>query len=142
MVRPYYHCRRCRRGHIPWDQAAGLGVAALTPAASEVASIAGVRTSFARSAEVTLQKRCGLRLSESTVQRVTEAAGQRLSELQHQKVKLGADRVWPWQRDACGKSCAYAGLDATGVRQQGEHGAKADGRMGLCGHSLQSAQRA
>ncbi len=104
-------------------------MATLTPAASEVASIAGVQTSFAQSAEVTLQKLCGLRLSESTVQRVTEAAGERLSELQREKVKLGADRVWPWQRDAHGKSCAYVGLDATGVRQQGVGGAKAEGRM-------------
>jgi hypothetical protein len=129
VARPYYHCRRCRRGYVPWDRAVGLGVATLTPAASEVASIAGVQTSFAQSAEVTLQKLCGLRLSESTVQRVTEAAGERLSELQSQRVKLGADRVWPWQRDARGKSCAYVGLDATGVRQQGERGAKAEGRM-------------
>ena len=53
----------------------GLGVATLTPAASEVASIASMQTSFAQSAEVTLQKVCGLRLSESTVERVTEAAG-------------------------------------------------------------------
>lgn len=104
-------------------------MATLTPAASEVASIAGVQTSFAQSAEVTLRKLCGLRLSESTVQRVAEAAGQRLSELQHKKVQLGADRVWPWQRDARGKRCAYVGLDATGVRQQGAGGAKAEGRM-------------
>src|ERR1700733_14590962 len=71
--RPYYHCRSCRQGHIPWDRAVGLGVATLTPAASEVASLAGVQTSFAQAAEVTLQKLCGLRLSESTVERVTEA---------------------------------------------------------------------
>jgi len=107
----------------------GLGVATLTPAASEVASIAGVQTSFAQSAEVTLQKLCGLRLSESTVQRVTEAAGERLSQLQTQKVKLGPDRLWSWQRDARDKTCAYVGLDATGVRQQGAGGAKAEGRM-------------
>ena len=68
---------------MPWDAELGLGVATLTPAASEVASIAGVQTSFAQSAEVTLHKLCGLRLSESTVERVTEAAGQRLANLLH-----------------------------------------------------------
>ena len=129
LTRCYYHCRGCRRGHVPWDQALGLSVATLTPAASEVASIAGVQTSFAQSAEVTLQKLCGLRLSESTVERVTEAAGARLAKLQSQKVTFGARQPWVWQRDARGKRCAYVGLDAISVRQQGANGAKADGRM-------------
>jgi hypothetical protein len=78
LKRCYYHCRRCGQGHVPWDESLGLGAAALTPAASEVASIAGVQTSFAQSAETTLHKLCGLRLSESTVERVTEGAGVRL----------------------------------------------------------------
>jgi hypothetical protein len=133
LTRCYYHCRVCRRGHVPWDVELGLGAAALTPAASEVASIAGVQTSFAQSAEVTLQKLCGLRLSESTVERVTEAAGQRLTKLQCDKVTFGEEQPWRWQRDACGRRCAYVSLDATGVRQQGAEGAKAEGRMAYVG---------
>ena len=108
-------------------------MATLTPAASEVASLAGVQTSFAQSAEVTLQKLCGLRLSESTVERVTEGAGARLAKLLEEKVTFGERKPWAWQRDARGKTCAYVGLDATGVRQQGERGAKADGRMAYVG---------
>jgi hypothetical protein len=127
----------------------GLGVSTLTPAASEVTSIAGVQTSFAQSAEVTLQKLCGLRLSESTVERVTEAAGERLARLLEEKVTFGEKKSWCWQRDARGKTCAYVGLDATGVRQQGENGAKAEGRMAYVGmlynprskHDLQPPQR-
>jgi hypothetical protein len=129
IKRHYYHCGRCHQGCSPRDRRLGLGTAHLTPAASEVASIAGVQSSFAQSAEVTLQKLCGLRLSESTVERVTEAAGARLAELQSQKVTLGERKPWAWQRDACGKSCAYVGLDATGVRQQGQRASKAEGRM-------------
>jgi len=129
LTRCYYHCRGCRQGHVPWDQALGLGVATLTPAASEVASIAGVQTSFAQSAEVTLQKLCGLRLSESTVERVTEAAGERLGKLLADQKTFGKHQPWAWQRDARGKCCAYVGLDATGVRQQGERASKAEGRM-------------
>jgi hypothetical protein len=106
-----------------------LGVATLTPAASEVASIAGVQTSFAQAAEVTLQKLCGLRLSESTVERVTESAGGRLARLLGERITFGVLGPWRWQRDARGRTCAYVGLDAISVRQQGEHGAKADGRM-------------
>jgi hypothetical protein len=118
---------------VPWDAELGLGVATLTPAASEVASIAGVQTSFAQSAEVTLHKLCGLRLSESTVERVTEAAGQRLANLLHEKVTFGDETPWAWQRDAQGRRCAYVGLDATGVRQQGPAAAKAEGRMAYVG---------
>lgn len=101
----------------------------LTPAAAEVASIAGVQTSFAQAAEVTLQKLCGLRLSESTVERATESAGARLQKLLDGKIIFAESRRWAWQRDARGKTCAYVGLDAITVRQQGSKGAKADWRM-------------
>ncbi len=111
----------------------GLGVATLTPAASEVASIAGVQTSFAQAAEVTLQKLCGLRLSESTIERVTEAAGARLAKLLDKKVVFAERQSWQWQRDAQGRTTAYVSLDATGVRQQGECGARAEGRMAYVG---------
>ncbi len=108
-------------------------MATLTPAASEVVSIAGVQTSFGQSAEVTLKKLCGLRLSESTVERVTEGAGERLSKLLEEKVTFGEKKSWAWQRDARGKTCAYVSLDATGVRQQGQRGARAEGRMAYVG---------
>jgi len=133
LKRCYYHCRSCGRGHVPWDRSLGLGVTALTPAASEAASIAGVQASFAQSAEVTLQKLCGLRLSESTVERVAEDAGARLRTLLEDKTTFGPETPWAWQRDARGRTCAYVGLDATGVRQQGQRGAKAEGRMAYVG---------
>jgi len=134
IKRHYYHCGRCHHGCFPRDQRLGLGAAHLTPAASQVASIAGLQTSFAQSAEVTLQKLCGLRLSESTVERVTEASGERLATLLHDKVTFDEPgQPWTWQRDARGKRCAYVSLDATGVRQQGAGGAKAEGRMAYVG---------
>jgi hypothetical protein len=149
LRRHYYHCRSCRRGCFPRDQRLGLAASHLTPAASQVASIAGVQTSFAQSAEVTLQKLCGLRLSESTVERVTEATGERLSKRLHGKATFDDDKPWTWQRDARGQRCAYVSLDATGLRQQGENGAKAEGRMAYVGmiynprskHDSQSPER-
>jgi hypothetical protein len=133
LGRAYFHCRHCGAGHVPLDQALGLNATSLTPAASEVVSIAAVQTSFAQVAEVTLQKMCGLRLSESTVERVAEGAGQRLAELLQEQATFGEDAPWTWQRDARGRRCAYVSLDATGVRQQGAHGEKADGRMAYVG---------
>jgi len=133
LKRSYYHCRHCHQGIVPWDQELGLSSAALTPAASEVSSLVGVQTAFAQAAEVTLRKLCGLRLSESTVQRATESAGARVAKLLQDKVTFGKEEVWAWQRDAQGQRCAYVSLDATGVRQQGEQGARSEGRMAYVG---------
>jgi hypothetical protein len=68
-----------------------------------------VQTSFAQSAETTLHKLCGLRLSESTVEHVTEGAGVRLRKLLVDKATFGEERPWAWPRDAQGRSCAYVG---------------------------------
>jgi hypothetical protein len=95
--------------------------------------MAGVQTSFAQVSDRTLKKMCGLRLSESTVERVTEEAGRRWSDLLAQGKTLGKKRPWAWQRDTAGRTCAYVSLDATGVRQQGPRGARAEGRMAYVG---------
>lgn len=137
LKRAYYHCRSCGQGHVPLDQEVGLAASHLTPAASEVTCLAGVQTSFAQASETTLRKMCGLWLSESTVERTTESAGERLRELLaagETFAKLaGESKPWQWECDARGRTCAYVGLDATGIRQQGEGAVKADGRMAYVG---------
>ena len=129
----YYHCRRCRRGGKPWERTLRLKQNALTPAAEEIVALAGVLGSFADGAQRVLHKMAGLRLSESTVERTTEAAGRRVREQLDQGKSLGPTRDWAWQRDAVGRRCAYVSLDATGVRQQGPGGSHADGRMAYVG---------
>jgi len=42
---------------------------------------------------------------------------------------LGPKVDWPWPKDYEGQRCASVELDATGVRQQGEDGGPAEGRM-------------
>jgi hypothetical protein len=118
---------------MPLDRTLGLNESHLTPAAAEVTSIAGLQTSFAQASEVTLKKLCGLKLSESTVERTTEAVGERLAKLLEDQITFGDSETWAWQRDAQGRSCAYVSLDATGVRQQGEGGARSVGRMAYVG---------
>ncbi len=133
LDRCYYHCRACVRGHLPWVQELGLTDNSLTPAAAEITCIAGVQTSFSKASDVTLRKLIGLRLSESTVERTTESTGERLDGLLKDRVRLGEPCAWKWQRDACGRKCGYVSLDATGVRQQGPRGARAEGRMAYVG---------
>ena len=71
--RAYYHCPACHAGHVPVDAALGFSASKLTPGAEEVATLAGTTDSFAEAAEKFLPKMSGLRLSESTVERTTEA---------------------------------------------------------------------
>jgi hypothetical protein len=131
--RAYYLCRVCGKGLFPFDRDAGMTARDLTPALERVATLAGaVADSFEKGAEL-LEEMAGVRLSESTVERTTEDAGQRLAELVAADVPLGPKRDWPWHKDYEGKTCAYVELDATGVRQQGAGGGAAEGRMAYVG---------
>jgi hypothetical protein len=127
--RAYYYCHRCG-GTAPWDLEVGLTPKRLTPAAEELVTLGGtVSNSFAEASEKVLPKMAALKLSESSVQRTSESAGQRLGELLKQKKVLGGPTTWHWHKDARGKTCAYVSIDATGVPQQGPGGGPAEGRM-------------
>ena len=71
----------------------------------------------------------GIRLSESTVERTTEDVGRRLAEMFGQGQTVGPAVQWKWHLDALGQKVAYITIDATGTRQQGPGGKKAEGRM-------------
>jgi hypothetical protein len=71
----------------------------------------------------------GLKLSASTVRRVTEQTGDDLARRRTQQEIIGPQQPWAWHRDTEGRSLAYVSLDATGVRQQGPRGQQAEGRM-------------
>jgi hypothetical protein len=127
--RAYYLCPACHAGHVPVDAALGFSASKLTPGAEEIATLAGTCDSFADAAEKLLPKMAGLRLSESTVERTTEAAGERLGALWDGGHTLGTTADWRGNRDAWGRTVASVSVDATGVGMQGERGAQADGRM-------------
>jgi hypothetical protein len=133
VQRAYYFCHRCG-GQFPWDQEVGLAARRLTPGAERAASLAGLLTdSFEEAARKVLPELAGLRLSESTVQRTTEAAGERLGDLLGAGQTLGGPTPWKWFKDAEGQTCAYVSVDATGVRQQAKGGGAAEGRMPYVG---------
>jgi len=127
--RAYYHCPHCHTGFVPWDGILRLSADVLTPAAREVVCLCGILSSFAEGGTAALPKLTGLRLSESTVERTTEAVGRDVGVRVGAGEWFGTGRDWPWHKDAEGKTCAYVSLDATGVCQQGPKGAKAEGRM-------------
>ncbi len=141
FFRGYYHCSHCSRGHFPWDEVLRLSPQRLTPAAQEVAALAGIQESFSKAAGRTLRKLAGIRVCESTVERTTEGSGDRLGKSLEEGQVFGEKRPWPWNRDSTGKTCAYVSLDATGILMQGPNGAKVDGRMVSVGMIYNSQPR-
>ena len=133
VERAYYHCRHCHAGHCPRDARLGLSAGDLSRGAREAVALAGTLSSFAEAAEKTLPKLCGLRVSESTVERATERAGAEVGERLAAGETFGRAVDWKWSRDADGKTVGYVSADLTGVRMQGANGAKADGRMAAVG---------
>jgi len=129
LSRPYYHCKHCHHGMWPWDEILRLSPERLTPGGQEIVSLFGTLHSFGNAADCVLEKATGLRLSESTVERTTEGAGERLGQRLAEGEVFGPKVCWKWHKDAEGKTCAYLGIDATGIMMQGPDGAKADGRM-------------
>lgn len=92
-------------------------------------ALLGVLEPFEEAAQQTLPRLCGLNASPSTVQRLTETVGEDVVRRRGRGETIGPEDPWEWHRDATGKTVAYCGLDATGVRQQGPHAEKAEGRM-------------
>jgi hypothetical protein len=129
LARPYYHCPRCQQGIWPWDVLLRLSPERLTPAAQEIVSLHGITNSFGKAADKVMAKSSGLSLSESTVERATERAGERVGAWLDAGEVFGEKKAFAWHCDAEGKTCAYVGIDATGILMQGPDGAKADGRM-------------
>lgn len=125
--RPYYHGCGCG-GQAPTDRELGLQER-LTPAAAEVTALHGNLEAFDEAAAKTLLKSTGLRVSASTVRRVTEGAGADLRERRVRGEIFGDQTAWAWHTDAAGQRCAYVSLDATGVRQQAPDAGPAEGRM-------------
>ena len=123
--RAYYYCRHCGHGATPADTTLRIDQAELTPAACELAALAGTLSSFAEAAEKVLPKLAGMRVSESTVERTTENAGAAVGErLGHGEV-FGDAQPWAWSQDAAGQTVGYVSLDATGVGIPGPNGTAA-----------------
>ena len=129
----YYHCQRCGKGIKPNEEQWCLEEGRLTRGAEEVVTLVGLVGSFGQAAEELLPKLTGLRLSASTVERTTEKAGERVVEEVETGEGLGPQADWEWQKDAMGQTCAYVGVDATGVPQQGPGGVHAEGKMAYVG---------
>lgn len=105
----------------------------LSPAVEQLATLCGaVADSFEKGTDL-LRETTGITLGESTVERVTEAVGQRIADHSAKGRGFGGKQPWDWHPDATGRTVGYISIDATGVRQQGKRGESAEGRMAYVG---------
>jgi hypothetical protein len=101
-----------------------------SPAVERLATLCGAAAdSFEKGAEL-LKEAAGVRLSESTVQRTTQATGNRIATHVQKGRTFGGEATWDWFRD---RTVGPIEIDATGVRQQGPKGVRAEGRMAYVG---------
>jgi hypothetical protein len=92
MRRAYYHCRHCGQSGVPYDQQAGLASCAASPGLAKAACLAGIQVPFGQAARL-LEELSGIRLSQSTVGRLTERVGA-VADVREQ---TEARRVKNWQ---------------------------------------------
>src|SRR5262249_49450882 len=120
------YCGRCGHGRAPFDGAVGLTPKRLTPGAERVGCLAGLLSdSFGGAAEEALPEVSGLRRSEPTAGRTTEAAGGRLEGMLGAGRTPGSPRPWGWRQDARGRTRAYVSIGAVGVAQPAKGGGPA-----------------
>jgi len=74
VERRYYACRSCRNKQMPWDVWAGTMSGHLSLQAQRLAALAGGSWSFDIASD-RLYELCGIRLSDETIRKVTEAVG-------------------------------------------------------------------
>ena len=84
------------QGRPCWDEILDLSRQALTPGASEVICVAGAVDSFGEAADVVLKKLADLRVSESTVQRTSEAVGHDIGTHLAAGETFGVAESWSW----------------------------------------------
>lgn len=79
VSRPYYHCRHCGRGQLPWDVAQGLGERCYTPRVKAVVAEVAARLTYGETVEL-LGRLTPLRLEESAAEWLVAEVGGRVRQ--------------------------------------------------------------
>lgn len=120
--RAYYRCRHCGASALPYDQRIGLGAGAESVGLAQAAAYLGLHDTFAN-ASATLYRLTGQRLSESTIERLTESVG---GVAARQEEQLAAGRSdWRAPPPEASPETLYVAVDGVQVHQDdGWHEAK------------------
>ena len=103
--RAYYYCGLCGQRLLPLGRASRIDRRSVSRRRwNDWPRSAGRWPTASRREPNCLQETAGIRLSESTVQRTTEATGQRIAEHLQKGRTFGGKQAWDWFRDACGRT--------------------------------------
>lgn len=113
--RAYYRCEGCGASALPYDQQAGLGDGQVSVGLAKAATLLGVQEPFETAARM-LYELTGQRLSERTVERLTEQVGGLASRQQEQQAAEMGD--WRAPPAEARPERLYVAVDGTMVHQQ------------------------
>jgi hypothetical protein len=122
ICRAYYRCRHCGESALPYDQRIGLGGGPASVGLAQAAALLGIHDTFADS-EATLYRLTGQRLSESTIERLTEVVGG-VAARQEEQLAAGMSE-WKTPAAEASPETLYVAVDGVQVHQEdGWHEAK------------------
>lgn len=122
LRRAYYRCLACGQGALPYDQQYGLGRAQVSVGLAQAATLLGAQEPFAPAGE-TLYQLTGQRLSERTVERLTEQVGAVVAA--HEALAAAGIADWRAPPADVHPARLYVAVDGTMVHQaDGWHEAK------------------
>jgi hypothetical protein len=121
--RAYYHCPRCGRSKVPYDQASGLGPEQLSPALAKACCLLAVDDSFAEVARK-VKSLLAEEVCDTTVERLVHQVGSVLVKQQDEELeRFRIDREVPISQVQPKR--LYVSVDGTNVHEQdGWHEAK------------------
>jgi len=113
--RAYYRCGNCGASRLPYDEEVGLGNGAESVGLAKAASLLGIEGPFGGGARL-LYELTGQRLSESTVERLTEGVGAVAAATETQQ----AERMKNWETPAAeaAPERLYVAVDGTMVHRE------------------------
>jgi len=130
--RARYRCKECATTTYPIDAYWRRFSAKLSPAAAEVATLAGTLGSFGQ-AQQALSKIAGLSVCESLIEELCQECGLELSQRIEDGEVFEPVEDWKWSQDRQGKRCGYVGVDGIHVPMQGAHAEKVPTRVAWVG---------
>lgn len=114
VKKAYYYCSSCRSGFYPLDEKLDMKKGR-TAALRRVISRSGVVMPFEPAAEL-LEEIGGIRVSDQTVERVTESEGAKVEEREKAQDEVLTGHVWPKKKP----ERMYASVDGTTAPMRGK----------------------
>lgn len=98
IPRAYYHCSTCKTGHVPYDQASGLGAEQISPGLARACCLLAVDESFEQASRK-VRDVLGQEVSDNTIERLVHHVGgvvlnaqdRRLEEFRQQRQPPAAE---------------------------------------------------